>query len=87
MCLSFPMETKYRGDYNARTTSRSRCLLQGKFNERKIKHIVTKKQKAKQNPTRETMFLVWGRGGGRGGVVVGEHVRGEAGFRVCDILA
>jgi len=45
------------------------------------------KAKAKQNLRRETMLLVWGKGGGGRGVVVVEHVRGKPGSRVCDVLA
>jgi len=38
-------------------------------------------------PSRENQLSRCGRGGGRGAVLVVEHVRGEAGFRVCDVLA
>jgi len=33
------------------------------------------------------MFSRYERGGGGGAVLVGEHVRGKAGVRVCDVLA
>ena len=47
----------------------------------------TTKEKAKTKPPRgETIFLVRGRGGEEG-VAVGEHVRGKAGFGICDVLA
>jgi len=44
------------------------------------------------NPKKETTagtmcFSILGRGSKGGGIVVGEHVQGKAGFRVCDVLA
>jgi len=32
-------------------------------------------------------FSIWGRGTKGGGIRAGKHVRGKAGFRVCDLLA
>ena len=37
-------------------------------------------------PPRENQLSRCGRGGGGGAMLVGEHVRGESGFRVCDVL-
>jgi len=80
-----PMGNKIQGGYNATTTSRSRRFLQVKLNEGKAKHTISTKTKAKQNLRGETMSLVRGKRGGRGGVFVGEHVRGETGPRDCDV--
>ena len=43
--------------------------------------------KGQTKPARGNHISSLGKGGRGGAVVVGEHVRGETGFRVCDMLA
>jgi len=64
-------------------------FLQGEIYEAKFKQPVNHDVgNLSQKPSRGTMCSsVLGRGIRGGGVVVGEHVRGKAGFCVCDVLA
>jgi len=43
-------------------------------------------KKEKKDPLRGAVFVALGGGGGGGGALVEEHVRGEAGLCLCDVL-
>jgi len=82
------METKYKEITTLNYFSFTR-FLQGEILREEFKHPASHNVgSSNKRPPRGTMcFSMSGRGEEGGGIVVGEHARGKAGFCVCDVLA